>query len=116
MKIVFYLHVNSKENNSDCLTKHLAHPQLWALIKEHLFYCWNENGKHEILHFLTDGSAPDGKCQAGNRIGGPEQTLPVYDASWHPVFYNGQWYLVPPDAYGPLGYNARGHLPMDKFL
>jgi hypothetical protein len=106
MKIVYYLHVSSKENISDCLKKHLVHPQLWALIKEHLFYQWNENGKVESFFLsLTDDSAPDGECQAGFSIGleqavlANDEAVPVFDDSWHRVFYNDQWYLMPLEAY-----------------
>jgi hypothetical protein len=38
MKIDYYLHIGSKENVADCLTKNLTHVPLWSLIKEHLFY------------------------------------------------------------------------------
>jgi hypothetical protein len=37
MGMVHYLHIGSKENIADCLTKHLAHTPMWALIKEHQF-------------------------------------------------------------------------------
>jgi hypothetical protein len=117
MKIVYYLHVNSQENVSDCLTKHLAHPQLWALIKEHLFYRWTEHGKVEVFVLsLTDESAPDGECQAGSSIG-PEQAVPVipeapvFDQTWHPVFFNDQWYLVPVEAYGDWIIMPEGTAP-----
>jgi hypothetical protein len=70
MKIAHYLHINSKENISDCLTKHLSHLQLWALIKEYLFYCWT--GPEKVVTFSLSACtehAPDGECQAGNSLG-----------------------------------------------
>jgi hypothetical protein len=110
MKIVYYLHVGSKENISDCLTKHLSHPQLWAPINEHLFYRWSEHGNVESFFLsLTDTSAPDGECQAGSGIG-PEQLAPVTDASWHPVFYDGHWWLMP-EGYGDWVAMPKGTLP-----
>jgi hypothetical protein len=42
MGIVYYLHIGSKENVADCLTKHLTHVPLWSLIKDLLFYCYVE--------------------------------------------------------------------------
>jgi hypothetical protein len=84
MKIVYYLHIDSKENVSDCLTKHLAHPQLWALIKEHLFHRWVERHEVSLALAVPDGVAPDGECQAGNGIGQERMCVPD-DKWWHPV-------------------------------
>jgi hypothetical protein len=52
MKIVQFLHIDLKENISDCLTKHLPHLQLWALIKEYLFYHWTGPAKVVTFHSL----------------------------------------------------------------
>jgi hypothetical protein len=38
MGIVRYVHIQSQENVADCLTNHLSHVPLWALIKGKLFY------------------------------------------------------------------------------
>lgn len=63
MGIVYYIHIRSKENIADCLTKQLAHTQLWTLIKPHLFYHYNgESNVVEIHHYHVDGTTPDGEC------------------------------------------------------
>jgi hypothetical protein len=82
-----------KENVSNCLTKHLAHPQLWALIKEHLFHCWNEHHEVSMALALPDGVAPDGECQAGNSIG-QEQVCVSQDGWWHLVFIGHSWMVL----------------------
>jgi hypothetical protein len=48
-------------------------------------------------------------CQAGSGIG-PEQLAPVTDASWHPVFYDGHWWLMP-ESYGDWVAMPKGTLP-----
>jgi hypothetical protein len=61
--------------------------------------------KRHLILSLTDDSAPDGECQAGFSIGleqavlANNEAVPVFDDSWHPVFYNDQWYLMPLEAY-----------------
>jgi hypothetical protein len=70
---VRYLHIDSKENVSDCLTKHLPHPRLWALVKEHLFHRWADC-KVTFSEIVPDGYAPDRECQARNGIGQEQVT------------------------------------------
>jgi hypothetical protein len=77
MGIVYYLHIGSKENVADCLTKHLTHLPLWSLIKDLLFYHYVEGGVLEVLH-MKRTDAPEGECQAGNGIG-PEPSVMVLD-------------------------------------
>jgi hypothetical protein len=84
MKIVHYVHIDSNENVSDCLTKHLPHPQLWALIKEHLFHRW-DGRKVTTVAMIPVGYAPDRECQARNGIG-PEQVILAHEGWWNPVF------------------------------
>jgi hypothetical protein len=141
MKIVHYLHIESKENISDCLTKHLSHPQLWALIKEHLFYRWGEQRHVSFSTTLTDGLAPDGECQARNGIGpeqvvnnqteprlsntgfstGPEMMVIQQSEPWHSVYnsqcimtamwINGQCHVVPIN----LGYEPFNGINQDPY-
>jgi hypothetical protein len=67
MGMVHYLHIGSKENIADCLTKHLAHTPLWALIKEHLFYQYNEVKEVDVVNAShAIHQAPDGEYHLGN--------------------------------------------------
>jgi hypothetical protein len=67
MGMVHYLDVGSKENIADCLTKHLAHTSLWALIKEHLFYQYNKVKEVDVVTANNAiHQAPDGEYYLGN--------------------------------------------------
>jgi hypothetical protein len=67
MGMVHYLHIGSKENIADCLTKHLAHTPMWALIKEHLFYCYSEGNEVEAVNAShAVHQAPDREYHIGN--------------------------------------------------
>jgi hypothetical protein len=76
------------------LTKHLTHIPLWTLIKDHLFFRYNENDIVEVMQVVYAAVvAPDGEYHAGNGIG-PGHTTRVFDDSWHPVLIGDHYYLV----------------------
>jgi hypothetical protein len=67
MGVVYYLHISSKENLTDCLTKHLTHAPQWVLVKDHLFHCFQKNDDVMVMHgLLRCDVALDGECQARN--------------------------------------------------
>jgi hypothetical protein len=67
MGIIYYLHIKSKENLADCLTKHLTQIPLWNLVKDHLFHRLKENDEVNVMHVLLLNDAyPDRERQAGN--------------------------------------------------
>jgi hypothetical protein len=83
MGMVHYLHIGSKENIADCLTKHLAHTPMWALIKEHLFYRYNEVKEVESVsasHAIHQ--APDGEYHLGNGFC-PEDGGQIGEGCWY---------------------------------
>jgi hypothetical protein len=83
MGIVHFLHIGSNENIADCLTKHLAHAPMWALIKEHLFYRYNDGNEVEVVNAShAVHKAPDGEYQAGNSIG-PEDGGHIHKGCWY---------------------------------
>jgi hypothetical protein len=83
MGIVYYLHIGSKENIADCLTKHLAHGPMWALIKEHLFYRYNEVKEVEAVHASQAvHQAPDGEYHVGNGLC-PEDDGQISEGCWY---------------------------------
>jgi hypothetical protein len=82
MGIVLYVHIKSQENVADCLTKHLSHGPLWALIKDKLFYR-HVNGEKivEVMKAeLANDRTLDREYQDGNEVI-PELIIPVCD-SW----------------------------------
>jgi Reverse transcriptase (RNA-dependent DNA polymerase) len=88
MGIVYYLHIGTKENIADCLTKHLTHVPLWALIKDHLFYRYNSKDVVEIMHIVHwNGATPNGEYHAGNDIG--SEPIVLLDESWIPILMDG---------------------------
>jgi hypothetical protein len=81
MGVVYYLHISSKENLADCLTKHLTHAPLWALVKDHLFHHFQKNDDVMVMHgLLRCKVALDGECQARN---GFYQEHDVYNHDRH---------------------------------
>ena len=94
MGVVYYLHIGSKENIADCLTKHLAHAPMWALIKEHLFYRYNEVKEIEVVNAgQAVHQAPDGEYHAGNSIG-QEDGGQIHEGSWYVEVIGNCPYLV----------------------
>ena len=94
MGVVYYLHIGSKENIADCLTKHMAHGPMWALIKEHLFYRYNEVKEVEVVNAgQAVHRAPDGEYHAGNSIG-PEDGGQIHEGSWYVEVIGNCPYLV----------------------
>jgi hypothetical protein len=94
MGIVHYLHIGSKENIADCLTKHLAHAPMWALIKEHLFYRNNEAKEVEVVNAgQAVHQAPDGEYYAGNSIG-HEDGGQISEGCWYVETIGNYPYLV----------------------
>jgi hypothetical protein len=86
MGIVYYLHIGSKENIADCLTKHLTHVPLWNLVKDQLFYRYNSDNKDviEILHVQHEhAAAPNGEYHGENIIG--SESIVQLDDSWIPI-------------------------------
>jgi hypothetical protein len=88
---VHYFHIDSGENVSDCHTKHLPHPQLWALIKERLFHCWAECTVNALV-MVPDGYAPGKEGQSRNSIG-QEHVRQIGTDLWHLVFVGHFWML-----------------------
>jgi hypothetical protein len=109
MKIVYYLHIGSKENIADCLTKHLTHVPLWNLIKEHLFLRYQT--EDNVIEAQVTTVAPTGECQAGNGIGSEQVTLDLDDPSLHPVFYDGHWHRAPKGTVFHPFYSSNADIP-----
>jgi Reverse transcriptase (RNA-dependent DNA polymerase) len=91
MGIVYYLHIGSKENIADCLTKHLTHVPLWNLIKDQLFYRYNSNNNNDVVEILhvdtTNAAAPNGEYHGENNLG--SEPIVILDDTWIPILLDG---------------------------
>jgi hypothetical protein len=80
MGIVVYVHIKSQDNTADCLTKHLSHGPLWALIKDKLFYRHASGSKivEVMVNTSENDQALDREYQDGNEVI-PELIIPLDD-------------------------------------